>query len=36
MQRALQSSGYNVMAAVWKLGVFRVTLYRMMEKYKLN
>ena len=35
MQRALQSSGYNVMAAARKLGVSRVTLYRMMDKYKL-
>jgi DNA-binding NtrC family response regulator len=36
MQRALLSCGYNVMAAARKLGVSRVTLYRMMEKYKLS
>jgi Response regulator containing CheY-like receiver, AAA-type ATPase, and DNA-binding domains len=35
MQRALQASGYNVMAAARQLGVSRVTLYRMLEKYKL-
>ena len=35
-QRALQSSGNNVMAAARQLGVSRVTLYRLMEKYKLT
>lgn len=34
--RALQSTGNNVMAAARKLGVSRVTLYRMLEKYKLK
>ena len=34
-QRALQSSGNNVMVAARQLGVSRVTLYRLMEKYKL-
>lgn len=35
-QRALQTNGNNVMAAARQLGVSRVTLYRMMEKYKLT
>lgn len=35
-QRALQTSGNNVMAAARLLGVSRVTLYRIMEKYKLT
>ncbi|MDD2342777.1 MAG: sigma-54 dependent transcriptional regulator [Tolumonas sp.] len=35
MQRALQESGNNIMAAARQLGVSRVTLYRMLDKYKL-
>lgn len=35
VQQALQSSGQNVMIAARQLGISRVTLYRMIEKYKL-
>ena len=35
VEAALRHSGYNVTRAAARLGVSRVTLYRLMEKHRL-